>query len=255
MRKAFKKTLQTFLIVFRRLTGFVFRHEVSVLCYHAVDDEDKWELTISPKKFKEQIEWLKKKKYYFCSTEDLVKHIEGSLTLPRKTVNITFDDGYSCVYHNAFPVLKEHEIPFTVFLLGDFDLSKENRGTKRHGLFSNEISELKVSGLATFGYHSKNHFMLDRLGSDDIIHEIKNDFDYKYFAYPGGHHSLESQKLVREIGYEAAFAITPGLVNRDDDLYLIKRNVILRSMSLSDLEFRVTKAIDWYRSIIKLFKK
>lgn len=255
MRNLTKKITQLVVFGFRKATWFLPYSEISVLCYHAIDEEDDWDLTISPQDFQNQINFLKKKKYYFCNVEDLIKHINGELILPRKTVHLTFDDGYRSVYQGAFGILEREEIPATVFLMGDFDQSVKNRGTDRHGLFSNEIANMKQSGLITFGYHSKDHKMLDQLSGDDIVDEVKNDFDYKYFAYPGGHHSEEAQKVLRQVGYDAAFSISPGLIKEDDSLFLIKRNVILREMSLVDLYIRVTHVVDWYKVLAKFFKK
>ena len=38
----------------------------------------------------------------------------------KKRVNITFDDGFRDVYDNAFPILKKYNIPFTIYLVGNF---------------------------------------------------------------------------------------------------------------------------------------
>ena len=37
--------------------------------------------------------------------------------IPRNAFVLTFDDGYECVYTNAWPILKELQIPATIFVI------------------------------------------------------------------------------------------------------------------------------------------
>lgn len=46
-------------------------------------------------------------------------------TLPQYALAITFDDGYRNFYEHAYPLLKKHRIPATMFLASDFVLDKK----------------------------------------------------------------------------------------------------------------------------------
>lgn len=48
----------------------------------------------------------------------------GKASLPRRSVILTFDDGYSSNYDLAFPLLKRYQVPATVYLTTEFVLEK-----------------------------------------------------------------------------------------------------------------------------------
>lgn len=63
----------------------------------------------------------KNKGYAFVSIDEL---IHSKSILPKKQVNISFDDGFRDIYTNAFPIFKKHHIPFTIYLTTDFPEGK-----------------------------------------------------------------------------------------------------------------------------------
>ena len=80
------------------------------------------ELEITPDYLERLIAEHQQCGYLFVSMDEIVDNIHRCpLDLRRKKrVNITFDDGFHDVYDNAFPILKKHHIPFTVYLVGNF---------------------------------------------------------------------------------------------------------------------------------------
>ena len=71
----------------------------------------KYRWCVSPSDFEMQIKQLRKK-YRFISAEDFMGN-----KIPKNAALLTFDDGYSDFYTNAFPLLKKYEIPAAVFLV------------------------------------------------------------------------------------------------------------------------------------------
>ena len=96
-------------IVNRRKASF------QILCYHRVnDDQHPFFCGIPVKTFLGQMEQLRK----FCSVlplEDLVQRMRHR-DVPDRAVAITFDDGYKDNFTNAFPILKDLNLPATIFL-------------------------------------------------------------------------------------------------------------------------------------------
>lgn len=114
------------------LTGFYWvlrflkRRNVLILAYHGVvHDKDQINLTksvvsydgkhISESSFKKQIEYLKKR-YALMSLSDYIKSIKTDKRLPNNVCVLTFDDGYHNNYSVVFPILKEKNVPSTMFI-------------------------------------------------------------------------------------------------------------------------------------------
>ncbi len=51
------------------------------------------------------------------SLRQVIEHIDGVRPLPPDAVAVTFDDGFADVYRYAFPSLRRHGIPATVFVI------------------------------------------------------------------------------------------------------------------------------------------
>jgi len=255
MNNFLKYILQYKLFIVRSiLAPFGMFKEVSILCYHSIDNS-KLDISVPPETFEWQMSYLKHKGYYFATLDEIIAYKKKEINLPQKTVAITFDDGYKSVYEYAFPILKKMRIPVSLFIVGDFEESKKWRNTPLVQLSKEDMEIMRTSGLVQVYYHSKTHRMLDGISTDEIKQELDvGAIKYKYFAYPGGHYSSNVIKLVREAGFEAAFGIGAGLVHQDENLFLIKRNVILGTMANIDFESRVTKTIDWYTSLVRLIK-
>ncbi|OHA82040.1 MAG: hypothetical protein A2675_00220 [Candidatus Yonathbacteria bacterium RIFCSPHIGHO2_01_FULL_51_10] len=255
MQSILKHILEYTLFAVRSISApFLGIKEVSILCYHQIDNLNR-EISIRSEIFKEQMQYLKNKGYHFATLDEIVAYVKREKDLPRKTVAVTFDDGYQSVYEHAFPILKRYDIPTTIFLVDDFEGSKERRGTNADGLNKKDIDTMLASGLVQIGDHSRTHLMLDEISGEELLGELCGKKQkYSYFAYPGGHHSNDVRTAVREAGFQAAFGIGQGLVYPGDDIFRLRRNVITGTMSKIDFKTRVTKTIDWYMFIVRLFK-
>ena len=73
-------------------------------------------MLISTRMFEQHLDWIGRH-YEFVSLDEIGIRLEAGRASPRPTAAIAFDDGYSDVYHNAFPVLVKKGIPATVFVV------------------------------------------------------------------------------------------------------------------------------------------
>ena len=102
----------------------IFRpRRLSVLNYHRVGSRASGgfipNISASPEDFSRQMDYLKKY-YSVVSLVDVIEWTYGKKTLPRNPVLITFDDGYRDNYINAYPILKQYDFPFVVFLTSGY---------------------------------------------------------------------------------------------------------------------------------------
>lgn len=99
------------------------RGNVRILMYHRVlKDNDKTIASIQPgmyvteSAFENQMKYLSKH-YHLISLAELFElWAEGRFSKDKRYCIVTFDDGWLDNYLNAYPILKKHNIPATIFL-------------------------------------------------------------------------------------------------------------------------------------------
>jgi peptidoglycan/xylan/chitin deacetylase (PgdA/CDA1 family) len=95
------------------------KKDVSILMYHHIKDGgDEFCGGLQKATFRKQISFLKKN-YQIYPLGNLVSSLRSKEGLPENSVAITFDDGYEDFYESAFPVLREANVPATVFLVAE----------------------------------------------------------------------------------------------------------------------------------------
>lgn len=102
--------------VWRRLRNR-FERRVIILTYHSIGRPqlDPWRLFVTLDHLREHMEVLRR---YgpLLRLPDLADALTKG-TLPRRSIAVTFDDGYSDWFQLAKPLLEHLEIPATVFLI------------------------------------------------------------------------------------------------------------------------------------------
>jgi peptidoglycan/xylan/chitin deacetylase (PgdA/CDA1 family) len=93
--------------------------QLAVLTYHRVAEPDDTLypglISATPSDFAKQVAWLARH-YRVVSMADVVARRDGGDALPPRSVLLTFDDGYADFGSNAWPVLKAHAMPATLFV-------------------------------------------------------------------------------------------------------------------------------------------
>lgn len=87
-----------------------------VLIYHRVSDlkHDPQLLSVSPRRFENQLKYLKNN-YNIISLKQLISNLRNG-SLDKRSIVITFDDGYSDNLYNAKLLLEKYHIPATFFI-------------------------------------------------------------------------------------------------------------------------------------------
>lgn len=197
----------------------------AVLVYHAVghDPDAGYYGNVSTRQFRSSIEYL-------VENAEVVPHTDLLAAGDDRRVAVTFDDGLRSVYTDALPVLREFDVPATVFVNPAF-VGDRNRELllDRHGLddddeivlTDDQLLELVESPLVRIGNHTRTHARLSGIDDDDELRDeivrSKEILEDEYgvnvdaFSYPYGAHHRRSREIV-EAHHEFSFMISPFLI-------------------------------------------
>lgn len=213
---------------------------VSVLGYHDfTTTEPETEMRIHADKFRKQMELIRQFGISVISLEDFDAWKRGEKPIPEKSILITVDDGWKSFHQHAFPVLKEFNYPFTLFLYKNY---VDGGG---RAMTTPMIKEMMEHG-GTIGSHSVSHpypvvfkkkkregakayerFLRHEIGESGKFLRQRFKAPVLTYSYPGGFVTQEMPPLVSELGYRYAFTIEPGKVKYDTPDTALPRFMIL----------------------------
>ncbi|MFA5088712.1 MAG: polysaccharide deacetylase family protein [Candidatus Omnitrophota bacterium] len=201
------------------------KYTVPIMMYHNVNSVvNPIAPTVSPEYFRRHMEFLKRNHYRVISLDEFVEAMSSGKRLPRKSVVITFDDGYEDNYIFALPVLREHHFPATIFV-PPAKIGQEGRLTWA------QLREM-VGQDVTIGSHTFHERYLPHLPYDnqrEEIFESKRILEEKlgvavnYLSYPIGGFNDKIKQDVRDAGYKAACSTNRGSNRFNRDLYELNR--------------------------------
>lgn len=157
-----------FTILILLCSSTTLKAELTVLSYHNVighkDESNTGAMVITSQQLAEQFSWLKVNGYSVISTDELIAANEGRKILPKKSVMLSFDDGYQGMYQQVFPLLKLFNYPAVLALVGSWLDKPENESVKygrslisrNYFLNWDQIREMEKSGLVELASHSFN---------------------------------------------------------------------------------------------------
>jgi peptidoglycan/xylan/chitin deacetylase (PgdA/CDA1 family) len=167
----------------------------AILTYHSIDESGSV-ISISERVFRDQVAWLARGTVRVVSVDALMR-----LPADANAVALTFDDGFVNFGDVAAPLLAEHGLPSTLFVVADA-VGRTNRwpGGSDRGvpelplLNWNSLGRLEGQGVE-IGAHTRTHVNLARVSSgqlrDEIIgcdEKIQSEIGQapSVFAYPYG---------------------------------------------------------------------
>ncbi|MEV0535431.1 polysaccharide deacetylase family protein [Kitasatospora sp. NPDC050463] len=134
----------------------------TVLIYHRVGGGSPDELDVTTAGFTAQADLLAElPPGRVVSLDEAADRIEAGRRTP--AVVLTFDDGFADVYDNAWPLLRERALPFTVYLASGHvggEMRWEGSTAKAAGapaLSWEQLREMTASGLCTVANHTRSH--------------------------------------------------------------------------------------------------
>ncbi len=205
-----------------------------ILLYHHVSDEgygNRYYGTIDD--FRAQMQALSDWGYTSITVSDMVDVLINGGDLPVRPVVITFDDGNTDVYDNAFPIMQEFGFVGTFYIVA-------NRLEARDFVDSDQLREMANAGWE-IGSHSMSHLDLTLnyayLGYE--VRQSKLDLEgatgvsVTTFAYPYGLTDETVTNKVSESGYIAGMGLGRGFEHTLWSLFYLSRIEVQGGYDLS----------------------
>lgn len=221
---------------------------IPILMYHQIDvpaprGTQFRGLTVHPKSFARQMNWMHRLGYRGLSMRDLAPYLSGERT--GKVFGITFDDGFRNVLTHALPVLSALGFTSTNYLVAH-QLDGTNVWDAHHNIPSqplmskDQARQWSQSGQEV-GSHTLDHVHLPDISDQDVRTQLVQsrrilseliEQDVTAFCYPYGHFKPEHAKIVAESGYLNATTTQRGLANAQDSAFLLPRVGVWRTTHL-----------------------
>ncbi len=214
------------------------------MCYHRFGDLAKDEMTLRNVTFKRQLEWLKDHNYTVIPLERAVNYLKKTEpAIPEKSVVITVDDGHRSVYSDMAPIVKEYQIPVTLFIYPSA-ISKA-----KYAMTWEQLRELEATKLFDVQSHTYWHpnfkrekkrlikeeydrFVTAQLGDAIKVIETKMGHTVEYLAWAFGIVDNELAMRAKELGYSAAFTIERRYAADDDSIMALPRFMVVEQHTL-----------------------
>lgn len=207
--------------------------KIPVLNYHHVHDRRESFFRVTPDDFRAQLELLLHERFQPIDAGTLVG-LKGAAAASQKFVLVTFDDAYDDFAEFAWPILRELNVPATLFIIAcyvglwnDWDPLRPSR--QRH-LSLEALKALCEEGLDP-GSHTCTHRPLVALDAASLRAEIdgsRRELEAMLgrkvpcLAYPGGHVDPQVCEQARCV-YDLGFATGAEHGGRFGDPYRIVR--------------------------------
>ncbi len=196
----------------RALLGSRAGDSFGILMYHRIAPHvpgvPRPQFNVTPERFRRQIVGLLGRGFNVWPLRKVIKYQLHGIAVPSRTAVITFDDGFETVYTRALPVLRELDVPATVFVSTAYLNSAspfpfDSWGINYSGrvppetfrpMTAAQCRELSESGLVELGAHTHTHqdfrgrtdvFRKDLQVSVDIMRS-RFSVEEPAFAFPYG---------------------------------------------------------------------
>jgi peptidoglycan/xylan/chitin deacetylase (PgdA/CDA1 family) len=236
---------------------------IKVLMYHRIVDTNDIRYShwtcVHVNEFRKQLEMLDRWGFTPITFEDYRLFRCGELSLPRKPVILTFDDGYLDTYTLAYPLMQEFGVKAVVFVLADQKVKinfwdrhlklPEAALMKRH-----QVVEMHEAGFE-IGSHSLTHANLTHLSEDQtweqisrsrILLEILLNAPVTTFSYPYGATNPIVKKMATCAGYTIACSVATGPATFGNDPFEVRRIPILNTTGPGGFALRLLTPFQYY---------
>lgn len=202
---------------------------IPVLMYHYVyTDQDKPASLngnyLLDTKLREQCEYLQSSGYYYPSFEELRAFVDGTHSLPAKSVILTFDDAEAGFLKYGIPVLNEYEVPATSFVIcSDVDAAEKiTKNASEYVQFQSHTFNMHRDG-SSVGQGGVIHALSKQEIYDDVVKSQGILGTHEALAYPFGDNNETSWAALKDAGVLCAFTVKNARISPGDNPYALNR--------------------------------
>ena len=219
MRKLGKKLLIVFSVSLLIVAGgwLWLRHDYASYCasggfvleYHSIGHHPDWPqgMVIAPATFEKHLQYMQAQGYQMVTVAELAERLSSGKPMD-KYIALSFDDGYTDNYTQAFPLLKKYGAK------GTFAIINSKIGGNIY-MNAQQIKEMQQAGME-IASHTYSHNRLEDIDPIYLDWEIgtsKYDLEkrilpkeekVKTLAYPCGSYNERSIAKLKQFGYVAA---------------------------------------------------
>lgn len=230
----------------RRLMKLRLR-SIPVFCFHQVSEiynpQTMWECDWTQLDQFKRIILRLREKYVFLSLQEAHEKIKHDVFRLKNYAVLTADDGYRSLL-NVLPWLEEQNIPITLFVntkyLDGHSWSYINEEQARRtridvdmlnevcpDLYLSEDELFSIdSSWVSVGLHGHEHMDVLKQTESEFCNNVKINCDIlahhprfvPYYAYPWGHHSEATDRIIRSMGFTPV--LMSGARNYNDSDYI-----------------------------------
>lgn len=231
----------------------------SVLMYHSIGRNAAF-FTVKTDDFVAQMEELSRSGKEVVTFSELVRRASRGDAL-ENLVCISFDDGYLDTLEVAMPILRQHGMRATVFVIpGQMGETYTTSDGATLPLFSFEDwLRLRADEVFEMLPHTMTHPELPTLSLSEAEQEIEQSHDTletllqrsvpKILSFPRGKYTYALCEWLEGAGWIAACTVEPGLWKREDSFFRIPRNSVDSQTTLARFRFFLSDGVEWYSSI------
>jgi peptidoglycan/xylan/chitin deacetylase (PgdA/CDA1 family) len=247
-----KTILSTSLVLFLVLCGLASPREgirdaegnsqakhVPILLYHRFGRVVADSMTVTTTHFSSQLQYFRDHDYTVIPLRQLVEHCLGKrVSIPSRSLVITVDDGHKSVFTEMFPLLKQHQIPATLFLY------PSALANAPYAMTWDQLREMKRTGLFDFQSHTYWHpnFKKEKkrlkpaqyrsfveMQLTKSKERLKKELEVKVdmLAWPFGIYDDELLNKAIEAGYVAGFGMERRDASISENIMALPRYLIV----------------------------
>ncbi len=217
---------------------------IPILMYHYFYDESNGETGkdgnyMEIHDFEEQVKYLVDNNYYFPSWDEVRKYVDGEISLPKKSVVITVDDGHTSFFTLAIPILNKYNVKATAFIITSRWAGSNYTKYKNDNINFQSHTHAMHTGGCSGGRGGLFRCIDYEKGIEDLNTSIDILGSRDALAYPFGDITDNTLKITKEVNFKVGVTIKYGRAKKGMDPLQLPRVRMSKGTSIESFKTRV----------------